>query len=141
MTTSQTIDTAAQPSPEVPPPAAPDHLTDRVKNGLVVVRRRLETAEQRARAQIGGVPAQLRAVPAQLRESLDRLLRSARERVRTGLNLPSHAEIEALIARVEELDRKLAALTRQTVVEAPAAEAAPSAEGRNKGKKKHQNGR
>src|SRR3990172_8327988 len=128
MTTSQITPTAAQPPPEVPPPAAPDHLTDRVKNGLVVVRRRLETAEQRARAHIGGVPAQLRAGPAPLRGRLDRPLRRARERVRTSLNLPSQAEIEALIARVEELDRKLAALGRHAVIERPAAQPAPPAE-------------
>ncbi len=127
MTTSQTIDTAA-PSPEVPPPAAADHLTDRVKNGLVVVRRRLETAEQR-----------ITGVPAQLRESLDRLLRGARERIRTSLNLPSQAEIEALIARVEELDRKLAALSAQPAA-APAAEE-PKAEAKVEGKGKKKNGK
>ncbi len=124
MTTSQTIDTAATPSPEVPPPAAADHLTDRVKNGLVVVRRRLETAEQR-----------ITGVPAQLRESFDRLLRGARERIRTSLNLPSQAEIEALIARVEELDRKLAALSAQP---APAVEESKvETKGEGKGKKKN----
>jgi hypothetical protein len=61
----------------------------------------------------------LRVVPSRIRESLDRLLRDARERVRAGLNLPSKAEIEALIARVEELDRKLAELSKPAPAPAP----------------------
>jgi hypothetical protein len=123
MSTTQTLDTSAE-TPAPPPVDVPSAaVTDRVKNGLVVVRRRLDAAE-----------ARIVSVPAQIRESLDKLVRSARERVRSSLNLPSQAEIEALIARVEELDRKLAALTAQP---APA-EAAPTSE---PDKKKKKNGK
>jgi hypothetical protein len=67
-----------------------------------------------APAAVTSISLTVRQVPSQIRAALDRLLQGARERVRTGLNLPSHAEIEALIARVEALDLKLAALSESS---------------------------
>jgi hypothetical protein len=79
-----------------------------------------ETIETPATAETSSFPLAVRQVPTQIRAALDRFLQSARAKVRAGLNLPSQAEIEALIARVEELDRKLSALS--TPVPAPAPE-------------------
>ncbi|HTM19222.1 MAG TPA: hypothetical protein VL172_01900 [Kofleriaceae bacterium] len=120
MSTSEATATPATESS--PPPPAASAVSERVKNSLVVVRRRIDAAE-----------GQLRAVPAQIRENLDKLLRAARDRVRAGLHLPSQAEIEALMARVEELDRKLGMLA--------AAQAAAADDDKPADKPKKKNGR
>ena len=61
-------------------------------------------------AQLRRVPQQLRQVPEQLRSSVRRLVRVAGTRLRATLDLPSGTELQELLARVEEIDRRLGTL-------------------------------
>jgi len=116
-----------EPTPTVPADSAPDAPAEtsapvgKIEHALVVARARIDQAEARARAQV--------------REAIDRVLRAARDTVRAGLHLPSQAEIEALIARVEELDRRLAALSvPPPAAEPPAADEAPRSRKKKNGR-------
>jgi hypothetical protein len=81
----------------------PAKLSARIRNSLALAQTRLEAVESRARTQWGELPQQMRA-------ALDRVL----DRVRTTLDVPSRSEVGDLLARIEELDRKLGALQTST---------------------------
>lgn len=66
------------------------------------LRHRLEDAQSRARA-----------VPVSMRAAVDRML----ERMREALDLPSRSELQELTQRLEELDRRIAALAVERVGE------------------------
>lgn len=74
-------------------------LGTKIKSSLALVQSRVTAVEQRARAQWVGIPTQLR-------DAVDQVAL----RVRAALDLPTRAELEELIARVEQLDRQLAEL-------------------------------
>jgi len=56
------------------------------------------------------VAEQLRQVPVQLKTQLARLMDAAGARLRASVDLPTSTEVAELLARVEDLDRKLVAL-------------------------------
>jgi hypothetical protein len=79
--------------------------------------------QQRARSQWLAIPEQVRA-------AFDQLL----ERVRTGLDLPSRGEVSDLVTRIDELDRKLAAMqaARAAAAAAPKPAAKPKAKAKTR---------
>lgn len=97
-------------------------LTDRLRNSLALVQTRITNVEAQARAKWINLPVQLRQLPDQLRDSARRVVQAASSRVRASLDLPSSAEVQDLLARVEELDRRLRELQGESV----AVEADPS---------------
>lgn len=74
-------------------------LGERLRNRLALAQTHINTMEERARNQWSDLPAQMRA-------ALDRVV----DRIRTTLDLPSRADVNDLMARIEELDRKFARL-------------------------------
>ncbi len=96
----QTIET---PDTETPAAATDPAITARIRTSLALAQTRITSVPARARAQWEGLPSQLR-------DTLDKVLTGARDRLRGALDLPSRDELATLIARVEELDRRLANL-------------------------------
>ncbi|HLU68545.1 MAG TPA: hypothetical protein VKZ63_19825 [Kofleriaceae bacterium] len=72
-------------------------LSDRIKDRARLVRAQLDAAEARARKTWQEAPVRLRDAAKQ-----------AFGKVRDGLDLPSRREVNELVRRIDELDRKLA---------------------------------
>lgn len=80
------------------------NLTGKLKEQAKVVRAQIEAAPGKARERWGSVQVAVKGA-----------VQQAFERVRGGLDLPSRKELNALTARIEELDRKLGDIeTRET---------------------------
>ena len=89
---------------ETPTPAADAGLADKLKEQAKVVRAQIESAPSKAKQRWGTVQASVKGA-----------VQTAFEKVRGGLDLPSRKELNALTARIEELDKKLAEVeTRET---------------------------
>lgn len=95
--------TIENPETETPAEATDPALTSRIRTSLALAQTRITAVPARARAQWDELPAQLR-------DTLDKVLTGARDRLRTALDLPSRDELATLMARVEELDARLANL-------------------------------
>ncbi len=70
--------------------------------------------------QLRQVPEQLRQVPVQLRSSVKRFVEKAGSRLRATLDIPTGSEVQELLARVEELDRRLEQLQTKDAPKAKA---------------------
>ncbi len=95
--------TIESPETETSAAATDPALTSRIRTSLALAQTRITAVPARARAQWDELPAQLR-------ETLDKVLTGARDRLRDALDLPSRDELASLMARVEELDARLANL-------------------------------
>ena len=85
-------------------PAAETGLADKLKEQAKVVRAQIEAAPGKAKERWGNVQVAVKGA-----------VQQAFQKVRGGLDLPTRKEIDALVARIEELDKKLADIeTRET---------------------------
>jgi len=95
--------TATQPT-DANTSAAETGIADKLKEQAKVVRAQIEAAPGKAKQRWGNVQVAVKGA-----------VQQAFQKVRGGLDLPSRKEIDALIVRIEDLDRKLADIeTRET---------------------------